>query len=90
MASEDEEVRVTYKFLVELWNIDCSSMVKNRVESFKDRLLGQVHLINQEPMTFPDGLQQNTVTPTELNILVVVCVGYRVLRAEQVHHIGLV
>jgi hypothetical protein len=65
-------------------------VVQDGVETFENRLLSQVHLINEEPVALLDGLQQHSITPTKLYVVVVVCRGDWVLGAQQVHHVGLV
>lgn len=82
LARKHKEVRVADELLIQLRDIDCASMVQYRIETFQDRLLRQIHLIDQEPVSLFDCLQEDTITPAKLNVLVVVCVGYWVLRPQ--------
>ena len=78
-------------------------MVKNRVQAFKNGLLGQVHLVDEQPVALLDRGEENTVAPFELDLILVVITfvcshsfaymhgrsACRILRAKQVHHISL-
>jgi len=88
LAREDEEVWMACERLIQLRDIDLLPMVQDCVETFKDRLLGKVHFVNQEPVTFLDRLKQHTITPAKLDIVIVA--RQRILAAQQVHHVGLV
>ena len=57
LASEDEEVGVALEFLIELRNVNGSSVVKDGIQALEDALLGQVHFINQEPVALLDCLE---------------------------------
>ena len=39
---------------VELWYVDGASMVEHGIQALKDALLGQVHLVDQQPVAFFD------------------------------------
>jgi hypothetical protein len=91
LASEDKEVRVTFKFFIELRDVNCSSMVENSVKTFKNTLLCQVHFIDKKPMAFFDSSKKNTITPSELDvfILTLIILNIWIFTSKQVHHICL-
>jgi hypothetical protein len=86
---------VTLKLSVEFWNVYGSSMVKDCIQAFQYTLLGEVHLIDQEPVAFLDRPEEGAIAPPELNIFTItrlwatVVVGCGILATKKVHHVRL-
>jgi hypothetical protein len=91
LAGEDKEVWVAFKFFIELWDVDCSSMVENSIKTFKNTLLCQVHFVDKEPMAFFDSSKKNTITPSELDVFILTLIIWHkwIFTSKQVHHICL-
>lgn len=60
------------KLLIQFGNVHGSSVVENGVQTFEHTLLGEIHLINQEPVPLFDCPEQNPIAPAELNIVAVI------------------
>ena len=45
---------MTLELSVELWYVDGAPMVEHGIQALKDALLGQIHLVDQQPVAFFD------------------------------------
>lgn len=80
---------------VELGDVNCAAVIQNSVQALEDALLGEVHLVDEEPVPLFDRPEEGTVAPPERDVLGValllapLLVDLGVLAAEQIHHVGL-
>lgn len=87
LGGEDAEVGVSGEGPVELGNVDGAAMIETRVETLKDRLRREVHLVEEHPVAALHGCKKGCVLPRELAAL---AAFHGQIAAEEVHKVGLV
>lgn len=86
LAAKHTEGRRARELATEFRDVDSGSVIETGVETFEDRLRGQVELIKKDPVAFFEGTEEDTIVPLELTSFS--AFNWKI-GSEEIHHVCL-